>query len=89
MNDFNAEFDPIEDDVAPQSEVLDWYRDNDNTEGAVTVGLYIRVVMADHTRLTTMGPVDGEEFGWRIVEVNWKDNEMLLAPKTDLQRSEN
>lgn len=75
--------------VAPQKEVLEFYRDNDNTKGAVTVGKYIRVIVADHTRLTTKGPVDGAEFGWRIVEVNWKEREMLLAPKTDLQTEEN
>ena len=71
--------------VAPQTEVLEFYRDNSHTEGAVTVGSYIRVIVTEDTRLTTMGPTKGVEFGWRIVEVNWKENEMLLAPKTDLQ----
>ena len=71
--------------VAPQTEVLEFYRDNSHTKGAVTVGSYIRVIVTEDTRLTTMGPMEGVEFGWRIVEVNWKENEMLLAPKTDLQ----
>ena len=71
--------------VAPQTEVLEFYRDNSHTEGAVTVGSYIRVIVTEDTRLTMMGPMEGAEIGWRIVEVNWKENEMLLAPKTDLQ----
>ena len=74
--------------VAPQTKVLEFYRDDSHTEGAVTVGSYIRVIVTEDTRLTTMGPMEGVEFGWRIVEVNWKENEMLLAPKTDLQRGD-
>jgi hypothetical protein len=68
---------------APQSEVVEFYREN--AQDAASVGSYVRVQHGGQ-RTACFGPVESVRDGghqWRVVEINWEANTFLLAPIND------
>lgn len=72
---------------ADQLTVAEYY--NQGLYEAGTAGEYVRVQMPEEDTVTCIGPTDQslgetETLGWVVVEINWSDASMLLAPVTAL-----
>lgn len=64
---------------ATQREVLEFYQEE--VVGAWPVGDYVRVKERESAAKACFGPLpDGPDLDWRVVEIDWTENQFLLAP---------
>ena len=65
--------------ISSQREVFEAYADV--ADDTATVGDYVRVNVAEHSKTTCFGPTDHIPVtGWHVVEIDWTDKTLLLAP---------
>lgn len=70
----------IETEISSQKEVISHYKEQNGVADAIRLGEYVRLVIKD-IDACCMGPINEPPIsGWYIVETNWEQQALILAP---------